>query len=154
MNLFKIAWHISIFTFIYLFTIITANAGEIYNLKNGLKFYVNVINQHSFFVDHEKLLIIQNHQQQVQQITLYGDPGTGSPAFLFKKNEDIILIDSNGYWYHFNQKGVLVEKIWKWQEDLPRDFIGIIAYSKDKNDYILIKNRRITKNDVYRYTDP
>jgi hypothetical protein len=47
-----------------------------------------------------------------------------------------------------------VEKIWKWQEDLPRDFIGIIAYSKDKNDYILIKNRRITKNDVYRYTDP
>ncbi|WP_341528994.1 hypothetical protein WKK05_06635 [Nostoc sp. UHCC 0302] len=154
MKFFNITLSVIIFILTFFSMLLTAKAGEIYHFKNGLKLYVNVVNLHPFLVDHEKVLIIQDNQKQLKQIPLYADAGLGSPAFLFKQGKDIILIDSNGYWYKFNQQAVLIEKLWKWDEDLPKGFIGIIAYDKQKNDYILIKNKNIAKNDVYRYKDP
>lgn len=115
------------------------------------------VQQHPFLIDHNRVLVTLNFEgDTIDSVNLYPDTGNGCETHVFSVENQLIATDCNGFWYTIDKSDMKIKNDgWKWEFELPKNYIGTLIYDKYTNDYTLEKKTSgIGMKDVYLYKVP
>lgn len=117
--------------------------------------HVVVKRMHPIFSDHDKSLEIRSHRGWlIDDVELYADAGSGSPAFLFEEADAYVLIDCDGHWYGISKSNGGIDQMgWNWEQPLPEVYLGEYQWN-GSDEYVLKKNNKPDTKSVYLFKDP
>lgn len=108
------------------------------------------VDSHPFLADHKRELQIPRADGSIDKVGLFPDFGPGCSAFLFRDDQGFVLIDCNGYWYFLNrEEGGVRDYEWRWNADLPDEYIGVFAWDRNESYILEAETRRPSKEDIY-----
>lgn len=118
--------------------------------------HIQRVDQHPFFYDHQKLLRIESKDGNVlDTLGLYSDIGMGCQSHLFDTGKTFTLIDCNGTWVEIvKETGVISNVEWKWEIDLPGQYLGVYFRGMRGEDYEFIHHEKPKMSEVYVFKDP
>lgn len=142
--------------FIYIILISLFCCSKRHNIEPIL-ISVEPSNNMSFFgyKDERYLKTYRSDKKLLDEVKLKDNVDSFAKAFLFKPNDNYILIDCNGIWYYIDYKTGNISKNSDYdpwiKKKLPANYIGTFMQQKTRNTYFLKKEEKIDKKEVYKY---
>ncbi|OUL61683.1 hypothetical protein [Flavobacterium sp. AJR] len=121
--------------------------------KIGLKnIKIKIEKSNPILREYDRYLLITCNKENIYEIKIQGDIGTGAKSYLYNNGNSYVLIDCDSSWYIINKNdGTVTLKGKFWMKIPPQNYIGTFVLGSMKKKVEFVKEKDIQTKDIYMY---
>jgi len=102
--------------------------------------------------EYDRYLAIHCNKEDIYEIKIQGDIGTGAKSYLYDNGIFFTLIDCDSSWYTINKNDGRVTLTGKfWMKAPPENYLGTFVLSSRSKKVEFIKEKNIKTKEIYIY---